>query len=508
MSLKKNVVANYLGQIWRTLMGIAFVPLYIKYLGMEAYGLIGLYAIMQAWLVLLDMGMTPTLSREMARHTAGARTAQSTRDLLRSLEVITFALALAIGVATWLSATWLSSHWLQAEKLSVEETAQALSIIGFVVALRFIESLYRGALVGLQKQVWLSAVGSVLATFRGGGAVFVLVWLTPTIEAFFIWQGIVSLVTILAFLLAVHKYLPPAAQAARFSWTQLRSVRRFAGGMMATTALVLLLMQVDKIILSGMLSLEMFGYYTLAGTVAAVIYQLTGPITQAFYPRFTELVAKGDTAGLIKIYHQSAQLISVLIVPAALMLMFFGENILLLWTGDAALARNVAPLLTLLALGTMLHGLMHIPYMLTLAYGWPGFAVRVNLVAVMVLVPAVFWVTPRYGVIGAAWIWVILNAGYLLLSAHILYRRLLKTEKWHWYFNDVILPAVAALSTATVFSMMSDRGGFYASLESGSPDYLMKLTVWGWLLVTGLAMLAMASFSASIFRKRFFEWVG
>lgn len=69
--LKRNLIANYLGQGWNALMGLAFVPLYIKYLGMEAYGLIGLFALLQAWLSLLDMGMTPTLNPEMARFSGG-----------------------------------------------------------------------------------------------------------------------------------------------------------------------------------------------------------------------------------------------------------------------------------------------------------------------------------------------------------------------------------------------------------------------------------------------------
>jgi hypothetical protein len=41
------------------------------------------------WLGLLDLGMTPTLSREMARFTGGAHTADSIRTLLRTIEIIT-----------------------------------------------------------------------------------------------------------------------------------------------------------------------------------------------------------------------------------------------------------------------------------------------------------------------------------------------------------------------------------------------------------------------------------
>src|ERR1019366_6384617 len=115
-SLKRNVVANYLGQGWRALMGLAFVPLYIKYLGIEAYGLIGIFALLQAWLGLLDMGMTPTLSREMARFTSGTHSAQSIRDLLRSIEVVGLGVALVIAVGIWVASGWLASDWLRAEK--------------------------------------------------------------------------------------------------------------------------------------------------------------------------------------------------------------------------------------------------------------------------------------------------------------------------------------------------------------------------------------------------------
>lgn len=48
MAFKRNLIANYLGQSWTALMGLAFIPLYIKYLGIEAYGLIGLFALLQA----------------------------------------------------------------------------------------------------------------------------------------------------------------------------------------------------------------------------------------------------------------------------------------------------------------------------------------------------------------------------------------------------------------------------------------------------------------------------
>jgi len=458
MSLRKNVIANYLGQGWTGLIGLAFIPIYIEHLGIEAYALIGIFALLQAWLMLLDMGMTPTLNREMARFTAGAHTLQSIRDLLHSLEIICFAIATLIVVSMWIASGWLASDWLRAEKLPNVVVEQSISIMGGVAAMRFIEGIYRGAILGLQKQVFFNLVHAFFATVRAVGAVAVLVWISPTIETYFVWQGVVSIISVIVFAVAAHKSLPAAPTPARFSRQALLDIRHFAAGMMATTFLSLLLTQADKILLSRLISLVAFGYYALASTVALAITLLITPITQAFYPRFAEMVARGDTEGLIRSYHRSAQLVTALTAPGAFMLIMFGQDVLLVWTGDEALAQETAPLLALLALGTLLNGLMHIPYMLQLAYGWPGFAARMNFVAVAFLVPAILWATPHYGAIAAAWIWVLLNAGYVLIGIHFMYRRLLPNEKWRWYIQDVAVPVFATIVVASMFKAMQPDG--------------------------------------------------
>ncbi|KOR29483.1 hypothetical protein TI04_08500 [Achromatium sp. WMS2] len=130
--LKRNLIANYLGQGWAVLVGIIFVPLYIKYLGMEAYGLVGLFTLLSNWMILLDAGMTPTMNREMARFTAGHHTATSIRDLLRSIEIISLSIATFIVISIALASNWLATSWLKTERLPINEVSQAFIIIGFV----------------------------------------------------------------------------------------------------------------------------------------------------------------------------------------------------------------------------------------------------------------------------------------------------------------------------------------------------------------------------------------
>jgi O-antigen/teichoic acid export membrane protein len=149
---------------------------------------------------------------------------------------------------------------------------------------------------------------------------------------------------------------------------------------------------------------------------------------------------------LIVAYHRGAQLLAMALVPAAALLIFFGQPILWLWTSDAELSLLTAPVLALLAAGCLFNGLAHIPYMLQLGYGWSGFALRLNIVSAAIYVPTLLLVIPRYGALGAATCWLLLNLGSLVVSVQLMHRRLLGSEKWRWYVDDFLIPlAIAAV---------------------------------------------------------------
>lgn len=489
MSVKQNVFANYLGQAWITLMGVIFLPLYIQYLGMEAYGLVGLFATVQAAFVLLDFGMTPTLSREMSRYSAVAKEDDSIRSVLRTMEYVSFATAGVCAVIVWAGAAWIAESWLRLDSLPVEQAGNAIALMGIVAGLRLAEGLYRGAMIGLQRQVALNLSSSILATLRWAGGIGIMAWWSPTIVAFFVWQAWVSFVTIIVLAFAVYKELPKSSFAARFSLPVLSQRMQFSSGMMTNAVLALLLTQLDKVLLSRILSLEAFGYYILAATVANLVLQLVAPISQAYYPHLSRLFVKEDITGLTLSYHQSSQLVCAAIFPLGLLLAFFGESILVLWTGNDVMGRNVSPILALLAIANTLHGAMFMPNMLRLAYGWAWYAVKLNTVAVLLLVPAVLWATPRYGAVGAAWVWLILNAGYVAVGIPYLHRRVLPNEMGKWFKEGLVFPliAVAVVMLAAFHSM---------------PDPEQKLTTLMFLFCVWAMSVIVVVFSGTSLRRR------
>jgi O-antigen/teichoic acid export membrane protein len=494
-SLKKNVLANYLGNGWTTLMNLAFIPLYIKYLGMEAYGLIGIYAILQASLAIVDGGMSATLGREMARFLSGAHTKESIRDLLRSIEITGIAMASLYFLLIWGCSDWMATYWLKVGKIPIPTVSQAFTIMGIITSLRLIEGLYRGAITGLQKLVVFNACNVVMATMRGVGAVVVLEFYSPTIEAYFAWQAVISILTLGTFITIVYKRLPVPERPARFSKFELLKTLPFATGMLATTSLALLLTHLDKFILSKVLPLEEFGRYSLTATVASTLLLLTYPIINAYLPKLTEIFSSKDISPAKKIFHRGAQLVTIVSGTSACLIFSFGDSLLGIWTGNAALGQSVGYLLKILTIGTMMNSFTNMPFLLPIACGNSKLNAKVNLVAVIFLAPANLIVTPVYGAIGAAWVWVTLNLGYLFISNHFMFKVILSSERKKWFVDDVFKPFFGSLLAVGMFWLTRPK----------FPSSLHEIAFIALAGITGLSFSTMMASEISTMVSQFFR---
>lgn len=446
-SFKGNMFANYGGRIWEAGMSVAFVPLYIRYLGAEAYGVIGLVALIQAFMLILDFGMTPTLTRETARFEAGEHDGPHIKDLIRSIEWVTAGLCTVILLSVASAACFLSNYWVQAETLNRSTIAQAMMIGGALIATRLFESIYRGSLYGLQRQLLCNGIAAVAATIRAAGAVAVIALFNGGLIGFFAWQVGISLLAVLAMRLSVQFALPTTERRARFSLEALSGVWQFAAGMLLVSILSLTATQADKVLLSRIIPLRDFGYYVFAANVAVVIELSFSPALTAIYPRIVDLISRKQDVELRDLFHKTAKVVVAVTAPLAALLAVFAPKLILLWSGDPELAASAGPILSVVVLGTFLHAQCVLPYYVQLGHGWTSLSAWVNAGALFITIPSLIFLVPRFGTIAAAWTWVAVASVYFLVALNVMFSRHLKTERLAFYFGDVILPAAAAFAT-------------------------------------------------------------
>jgi O-antigen/teichoic acid export membrane protein len=305
---------------------------------------------------------------------------------------------------------------------------------------------------------------------------------------FFVTQTVVLYLEALLVSVVMHRALPEAGRRGRIRPAALRPILRFAGGIGLTMLLGHALMAVDQVILSGLLPLAEFGYYTLAVGVSAMLGQLVQPVTTAVYPRFSQLAGHADDADVAAEYHFFSQLVAVLLLPLGALLIAFSDEILAIWTRDAGLVRQVAVVLSLRAIGTVLNALMHVPHVLQLAFGWSSLGARVNVVALAVMLPATVVLARAWGGAGAAVGWIGLNVGLLVFAMARMHRRVLPGALARWYL-DLLWPAIAA-------------AGIAGLSRAAMPDALSVAGRLSWLAVTAALATLAALAAASTVRKR------
>ena len=435
-------------------MGLVFVPIYIHYLGIDAYGLIGVYASLQVWFSLLDLGLSPTINREMSRFMAGETTIKTINGLLHTVETLYLWMSITIAVLIIMFSPWMADHWLRIGSLSEGTVMRSLMLAGIIIAFRWMSTIYRSAILGLQNQVWLSSFTAIIATIRSIGTIVVLAGISRTLEAFFIYQGLTYLIETIWLFIKTHSYVPKATEPPRMNLRFLRSGRSFIAGMGAIGILSTILMQLDKVVLSRLVTLADFGYFSLASSIAGSLYVLIMPISNVAYPRFTTLVTREEHILLSKEYHKLSQLLSITLAPTAFVMIFFAHDILFAWTGSRNLAQHVAPIMSVLVAGYLINGILHVPYMAQLGYAWYHLKLILLAVATPIAVASLLIFVPRYGVQAAAWVWLVLNAGILLVEIPMMHLRILRGDFRRWLVNDTFYPMAASLLLLTLISVI------------------------------------------------------
>lgn len=496
MSLKKNILVGHISQLYGTLIGIVMVPLYIKYMGAEAYGLVGFFVMLQAWFSLLDMGLTPTVAREAARHRGGASDVLAYRRLVRLMEAFFLLLAVAGGVALFASSGYIAHTWLQVGALPIGEVQVAVQLMALSIATRWMCGLYRGVISGSERLVWLSAFNSAMATLRFVGVLPLLMFVGATPTLFFSFQFGLALLELAGLFIYAYHLLPkiPLGEHLSWHWAPLKLVFKFSMMIAFTSFVWVLATQTDKLILSNILPLAEYGYFTLAVLVASGVMMISGPISAALMPHMAKLEAEGNHAGLIQVYRQATQLVSVIAGAASITLAFCAEPLLWAWTGERTLAQEAGPVLALYALGNGILAVAAFPYYLQYAKGDLRLHLLGNMVFVMALIPTITWAAWNHGVIGAGYVWLGINALSFVAWLPMVHHRFEPGLNRIWYVNDVLKIILTELCVGGVANLVVPK------FESRGMQ-LLEVTIFAVLL------LATGAFVSDAVRKRARLWL-
>lgn len=432
-----KILSNYIGKIWNLISVFLFVPLYIHYLGVENYAVIGLYSLILALISFADAGMSSAVTKEFSFE---GNKIYYKLNILKKLEVLYGGVLVIIFFIILASSSFITKKWLSTDSINFNDLRNYIILIGLGCSIQMIATLYSGAMFGLGKQVEANFYQIVWTTCKSLLVILLFALINSSLYIFFIWQIICNIFYILLLRIHVMRSLsyrdiitPP-----NFERKIPNHVLKYIGGMTLVAMISAISSQIDKLIVSYYYSLEIFGYYNVVSVLSQIPVFIAIPLASFMFPLLVKY--KEDKLIFESIAKKFIFSLYLIIIPAAILLMFYSIEFLDVWTKLNFSGReNTFKILSQSLIGGSLFLAMQFPfYYILLANGKTKYTIIQGFFQLIIGVPLLLYFSSNYGIQYIGFSWLAINFLGFLFVSHICLKYYLKNIKGFYIWKTYI----------------------------------------------------------------------
>lgn len=481
-----NTSANLISRVWTMIANYLFVPIYISLLGEEAYGLVTFFATLQTTLNLLGLGLSKTLRREFASTGKSGNDSLYKYQILRSVEFVYFLIAIIIVLICSLGAEYISNQYLVVETIPIATVMITIKLMGVSIAAQLLANLYLGCLFGKEQQVLANAIQIAWSIIKNVGVIFVVKYLSQSVSIFYVWHVIIDVIYLVILRETVVVGLRKEATALSWNFKHLNNLKtiwRFALGIMVISIGYAVNTQADKMIISGSFSLPIVGAYNSTYTLGLVASVFVAALGIAVFPRFTRFYTDGRIEDQKREFVKVNRVSNIVTASIGIFVASFSKELLLLWTGSQSIADVMEIAAFPLIIGTTMNALQEIPYNYFLSSG----VTIVNNIQTVCSILYVIFVTPvliaNYGIVGAASSWLIQMTIFTFIYLLVFYKMFFKGEVLHRMLVDTGIPIISTF-------VMSQMARFTTNhFNLGTITTLIVAIAFGIITVVSLLLI-------------------
>jgi O-antigen/teichoic acid export membrane protein len=415
MSLTKNTLWNLAGTAIPMVAGLALIPFTLTRLGSEAFGVLTLVWGLIGYFSVFDLGVGRALTVQLSRLTA-TESVSGAAPLVRSGMLLTLAAGL-LGVALiWLLAPSLANQWLKISPALQDDARLAFLVAAVGVLPTTLASGLRGALEGLDRfaasnlsrmvlGVWMFALPAWSVYFHG-----------PRLEVIAVYLVLGRCLVVLAMViqLRVHLFSTAAAVARR----HFQVLWNYGLWVTVTGIVGPLMVYGDRFFVSAAVGADQLPLYAIPQDVLLRLLLIPMALTGALLPRLAAMGVSEAAAA----YRQTYRRVGVAMLAICVLAAVLAYPALSLWISPE-FATQALPVVLVLCVGVWVNSLASVPYTLLHAKGNPRLTALFHLSELLLYLLALWLLSSRYGLLGAALAWVARVAlDWLLL--HLAVRRL------------------------------------------------------------------------------------
>jgi len=459
LSLRLNSIFVSSGNVIRLVVSLISIPLLVRFLGLERYGVWAVLNSVIAIGTLMELGISTALTYSISTSSAKQDWLSTKYGLSTSLTLIT-CLGVISSLLLWLASSSIVNILFSNEKLGRVEALPALTLLSWLILLRFWQQwamAVEAALLRYDLQIIVETFSGVILQL----GIVVIAYTKGDLLLLTVWSLCITGLTLVGHYLVLKYLLIIRNLWIRFSWKEARDLVRFGILQWLSNFGSTLFGFADKIFVNLLLGAEAAGLYSAATSVAIQINSLSAIPLRVIPPAISSAKAVNQLSRIQQIFLRATQLNGLFVFLIAAPIMFWSHPLAGILVGHEYV-NPTAKILQILAVAYGIYSLNASAFFTAVGIGQPILNARWGLISGILFCIFLLVFTSLFGIIGAAWANIIFA---ISLMTNFQVVKVIKIN--YWTYIKSFLPAV----------LMITLWGFVSTFINNKPSISLSINI-------------------------------
>lgn len=400
--LARNTIWNLIGQVAPMLVAIVSIPILIKGLGVERFGVLTLAWMVVGYASLFDLGLGRALTKVVADK-LGSGQLDEIPALVWTALMLMAVLGVAGAICMFALTPWLVTTVLKIPTALIPETINAFYILAFSIPVVVGTAAFRGLLEAHQRFGLVNAIRVPMGISNFLGPLLVLPF-SARLDATVAVLVAARIVAGWAHFVLCQKVMPILKTAPQVRRALISPLLRFGGWMTVSNIISPIMVYLDRFLIGGLLSMSAVAFYVTPYEMVTKLWLIPGALVAVLFPAFsTALATDRERAALL--LDKGVRYVFLAIFPITVVIIALAGPGLRIWLGSE-FARQSTRVLQWLALGVFVNSMAHLPFAFLQGAGRPDLTAKLHFVELPLYLLLLWWIVPILGIEGVAIVWV------------------------------------------------------------------------------------------------------
>ena len=452
MSLRRNVFYGLIGQGGLLLLTLVSTRLVFKQLGPEALGVIGFAVLATSLLItLLDAGMTPTITREVAAYST--LEPKYVSDLFKTSAFLGWCGFTLTAAAMWILVPKAVENWVNLQVLEIDQANNGIRIISIALLLALPRSIYGAYLSGYGRlgrwniaNFWANSVQQIglIIILPQGANLDQIAW----------WYAISAILGLMPYLVFAAQIGGIGTLIPRPRQYVLKRNKKFSTNLLLNSMTGYVANYADRWSVSHFLVIADFAFYNFVQGISSKLGVVLGAMASA---GFADLSKQSETNDPMSNFRKIHELTTLVCVISSGAIFLFGIVLIQIIFGND-IAAQLSVTIGILTCGQMLTGVLTMPYWLSIARKRADISLKANVYSILIVLPIAVLATWQFGINGAAFSLIASSIWQWVYFFPRTCRECMDKSAGDFYWVTLKITAAGALSYAASWILFKQLG--------------------------------------------------